>query len=225
MDNLLDSDSGTKKTFFNSVFSNTEESNAEIMNIIQYALLAIIPVVVLNKSIQYFIPEADVEKSSVEILAEVFFQIVIIFCGIIIIHRMIVYLPTYSGFKYERLSLTNVVLAFLIVVLSIQSKMGIKVNIMVDRLSDLWYGTTENSAGSSKDGKKKKNVRFSGHSSSQSDYLDDSQVQTSIFPPAPVYAPKPQNETHDNGSGSSNYEQQLAPANSLLGGSSFGSFF
>ena len=39
-----------------------EDSKQEILNIMQYALLAVIPVVVLNKSIQRFVPEADEEK-------------------------------------------------------------------------------------------------------------------------------------------------------------------
>ena len=62
------------------------------------------------------------------------------FCGIIIIHRIINYIPTYSGFKYEALNLTNVIIAFLIIVLSIQTKLGIKVNIIYDRIYELWNG-------------------------------------------------------------------------------------
>ena len=62
------------------------------------------------------------------------------FCGVILIHRVINYVPTYSGFKYESLNLTNVILAFLIIVLSIQTKLGIKVNILVDRALELWNG-------------------------------------------------------------------------------------
>ena len=60
------------------------------------------------------------------------------FCGIIIVHRVITYFPTYSGFKYENLTLTNVILAFLVVVLSLQTKLGIKVNILSDRLLKLF---------------------------------------------------------------------------------------
>ena len=216
----------SKKTFFNSVFSTTEEDKAEIMNVVQYALMAIVPIVSLNKLIQRFIPEADVEKSSLEILAEIFFQIVIIFCGIIIIHRMIAYVPTYSGFKYENLSLTNVILAFLIIVLSIQTKMGIKVNIIVDRIYDLWNGTSERDDDSSDKKRKKKSVKFSGqnsmHTVSQADYLDNSSQQTSVFPPAPVATTK-QTDGYDYMTGGG-FSDSLMPANSVLGGC-FGSFF
>jgi hypothetical protein len=65
------------------------------------------------------------------------------FCGIIIIHRTITYFPTYySDFKYEAMSLRNVILSFLVIILSIQIKLGIKTNIMYDarfRGSDYTY--------------------------------------------------------------------------------------
>ena len=102
MDSIVqEAKSFNHNSFIEHVFSTSEESKAEILNVIQYSLSAIIPVVGLNKSIQRFIPEADVEKSSLELLAEIFMQLVIMFIGIILIHRLITYFPTYSGYKYE----------------------------------------------------------------------------------------------------------------------------
>jgi hypothetical protein len=141
---------GNKKTFFSHVFSTTEEGKAEILNVLQYSLLGVVPIVLLNKLIQRLIPDADSEKSSLEIFAEVLIQLVIMFVGIVIIHRIVTYVPTYSEFKYESLTLTNVILAFLVLVLSIQTKIGIKVNILVDRIMELWSGSRENMEGGSK---------------------------------------------------------------------------
>ena len=101
MEVLQEASGITKKTFLSHVFSMTEESNAEVLNVIQYSTLGVLPIIVLNKSIQRFIPEADPDSSSIEVLAEIFIQLVIMFVGIIIIHRVITYIPTYSGFKYE----------------------------------------------------------------------------------------------------------------------------
>lgn len=225
-----------KNSFFNHVFSTTEEGKSEILNIIQYSLYGIIPIIILNKVIQRFIPDADPEKSSLEIMIEIIIQLITMFCGIVFIHRIITFFPTYSGFKYENLALTNVILAFLILVLSIQTKMGIKVNILVDRLVDLWEGTTDqkNSV--------KKNVRvrqgFVNHSPSQSDYLDNSSVQTNVFPqgPSTVSTQNVASTGYDNMMRGSGGGQSSAPsptmdmgyggpmaANSLIG-STFGSF-
>jgi len=175
-----------KKSFLSHVFSTTEEGKAEVLNVVQYSLMGVIPIVMLNKLIQRFIPEADPDKSSLELLAEIFIQLVVMFCGIIVVHRLITYFPSYSGFKYENLTLTNVILAFLILVLSIQTKLGIKVNVLVDRVYDLWNGSDS--------GEKKDNVKngvrvsqpLSRHSPSQADYLDNSGTQSGSFPPAPV---------------------------------------
>lgn len=231
MDMLQESIEPSKHTFLNHVFSSTEEGKAEILNVIQYAFMGIIPIVILNKSIQRFIPEADTEKSTLEILAEIFIQLIIMFGGIILIHRIITYFPTYSGFKYEHLTLTNVILAFLVLVLSIQTKMGIKVNIIVDRLGELWNGPTDNQSGGDKRGKRV--AQGQGHSPSQADFLDNSAIQNGMFPPAPIASTKPsQGGSHDimmRGSGMSNeqdYGSYGGPmaANGVLGGS-FGSSF
>jgi len=222
MEIINDSDL-SKKTFLSHVFSTTEEGQAELLNVIQYSSMGVVPIVMLNKMVQRFIPEADPEKSALELLAEIFIQLTIMFCGAIIIHRAITYFPTYSGFKYENLTLTNVILAFLIIVLSIQTKLGLKVNILFDRVVELWNGpSTEETKQNVK-----QNVRVSQHTMhapSQADNLDNSQMQGGTFPPAPVATARP-----DMG------QQQMAPqdmgmsfgpmaANGALGGS-FGAAF
>ena len=218
-----------KKTFFNHVFSQTEEGKAEILNVVQYSLLGVVPILILNKLIQRFIPEADPDKSTLELLAEIFIQLIVMFCGIIVIHRIITYIPTYSGFKYENLTLTNVILAFLIIVLSIQTKLGIKVNILFDRANDLWNGTSNDSKENVKRGVRV-NKPVSRHTPSQADYLDNSQSQSNIFPPAPVATTRQSNgmDSYDMMMGKQPIDMgsMLGPmaANSLLGGS-FGSSF
>ena len=42
-----------------------------MLNIAQYTVVALIPIVILNKVMQKFVPEADDEKGSVELLAEI----------------------------------------------------------------------------------------------------------------------------------------------------------
>ena len=221
MDVLPDSSfSSSRKTFLSHVFSTTEEGKAEILNVVQYAMLGVIPVVLLNKAIQRFIPDADMDKSSVEILLEILLQLIVMFVGIILIHRVITYIPTYSEYKYDPLNLTTVVLAFLILVLSIQTKMGIKVNILVDRIMELWNGPTA-SIGQKAKGQLRVRETMSSreHMSSQADHLDGADGnQPGIFPPAPI-ATAPRREAFQQ------HEMIApgpAPANSMIG--SFGAF-
>jgi hypothetical protein len=129
-----------KPSFFKHVFNFNDDSKNDMMNIVQYAGIALIPVVILNKVMQRFVPEADEEKGSPEILAEVFGQIFIMFLGILIIHRIITFIPTYSGDKYADFNTTSIILAMLVIVLSLQTKLGEKVSIIVDRVTELWEG-------------------------------------------------------------------------------------
>ena len=141
------------------------------------------------------------------------------FCGIIVIHRVITYIPTYSGFKYEDLALTNVILAFLVIVLSIQSKLGIKVNILVDRLSDLWNGKAPEKP-------KQRQGMQSMHVPSQADDLDTQHNQQDIFPPAPISAKPNMRSAVSSVQDDSDYGYMSGPmaANGVLG-SGFGSLF
>ena len=138
-----------KSSFFNHVFNFNDDSKEEMLNVTQYAIIALIPVIIMNKSMQRFVPEADDEKRSIEILVEVIGQVIILFIGILIIHRIITYIPTYSGRKYGDFNVINIILGVLVIILSLQTKLGEKVSILVDRLMEIWEGP--------KDVKKKKN--------------------------------------------------------------------
>ena len=142
MDSLEDLTKSTngKPSFFKHVFNFDETSKSEMSNIIQYAVLALIPIVIMNKLIQHYVPEADDAKGSPEILAEIIGQVIVMFLGILIIHRMVTFIPTHSGEKYSDFSVTNIILAFLVIVLSLQTKLGEKVSIIVDRITELWNG-------------------------------------------------------------------------------------
>jgi hypothetical protein len=122
------------------IFNFDEDTQSEVLNVMQYSLLSVIPIMFLNKAVQKFIPEADEEKGSVEILAEVIGQIAFMFLGIFMINRLILAVPTYSKIKYQEFHVTNIVLGFLVIVLSLHTKLGEKTNMLIDRLFDMIEG-------------------------------------------------------------------------------------
>jgi hypothetical protein len=142
MESLDEIKSTSKIGFFQFVFNFDSESKAEILNVIQYALIALVPVVILNKSISKIIPEADEKKNSLEILAEIIGQVLVIFIGLLFINRIIFYIPTYSGTKYPDFSILYIILAVLMITLSLQTKLGEKVSILFERVAELWEGKT-----------------------------------------------------------------------------------
>jgi hypothetical protein len=133
--------SDDSKSFLKHVFNFDDDSKYDILNIIQYAIIALIPVIILNKSMSNYVPEADDKKSSVELSAEIIIQIIVMFIGLLIIHRVITFVPTYSGVKYPDFNIVFIILAVLMITLSLQTKLGEKVSILFDRLMDLWNGT------------------------------------------------------------------------------------
>jgi len=139
MDNSDDS-----KSFFKHVFNFDDDSKSEILNILQYSLIAIIPIVILNKTMQKYVPESDDKKSSLEVTAEIIIQIIVMFIGLLIIHRIITFIPTYSAVKYPEFHIVYIILAVLMITMSLQTKLGEKVSILVDRIYELWNGKQDN---------------------------------------------------------------------------------
>jgi hypothetical protein len=164
----MESSDNSKKGFFKHVFNFDNDSKSDVLNIIQYALLAIIPIVILNKFMAKYVPEADDKKGSLEILAEVVMQIIVMFLGLFMIHRVIVYVPTYSGMDYPEMNITYIILSVLMITLSLQTKLGEKVSILVDRLVELWDGKTKQISGA---GGKQGNMR-SNHSQQMSNQMN-----------------------------------------------------
>ena len=144
--------SDESKSFFKHVFNFDDDSKSEILNILQYSIIAIIPIVILNKTMQKYVPEADDKKSSLEVSAEVLIQIIVMFIGLLIIHRIITYIPTYSGAKYPDFHIIYIILAILMITMSLQTKLGEKVSILVDRISELWNGKSDDKKKNSKNG-------------------------------------------------------------------------
>lgn len=227
---FMDGGSGgaDKKTFLNHVFDTSDESKGTVLNIFQYSFLAIIPILLLNKVVQQWIPEIDLSTSSIQILLEVFLQLTVMLIGIIIIHRLITYVPTYSGLAYSlggELQITSgVVLIFLVIVLSLQTKMGIKMNILYERFWHFWNGTSEDDGENEPAQKRRSSSRANKHAASSADTLDT--TMPGVFPPMPVQQSGEKvsgGDIRNQGGGNGVFSSpQLAgdsvlPANSLLG--------
>jgi hypothetical protein len=177
----MDSSDDSNKSFFKHVFNFDDDSKSDILNIIQYALIAIIPIIILNKSMAKYVPESDDKKGSLEISAEILIQIIVMFIGLLLIHRIITFIPTYSGAKYPEFHIIYVILAILMITMSLQTKLGEKVSILVDRVVELWDGKTDNKKKNSKNGNVKVSQPISGQQqmiTSQPIYTDGTAISS-----------------------------------------------
>jgi len=180
---------GESGGFFKYVFNFDEENKCDMINLTQYTLLAVVPVLVLLKIVKQIIPEEDDTKGSLEIMAECVGQILFILASMWIINKTIRYIPTYSECEYEKFLPTNFIIPFLIILITMQTKLGAKFNILIQRATDYWNGTTPATQPNNNN-----NINIirplsnpPHHQPSQSDYMDQilpSNPQLTAMPPS-----------------------------------------
>ena len=231
-------------TFFKHVFNFDDDSKSEILNILQYSLIAIIPLVILNKTMQKYVPEAEDKKSSLEVSAEVIIQIVVMFMGLLIIHRIITFIPTYSGAKYPEFHIIYIILAILMITMSLQTKLGEKVSLLVDRVSELWNGKQEMKK-NGKSGSVKVSQPISGQQMMPQQMSQPAMTDGTAISSLPTYDTSQSTQSQQMPNYDSMYRQDTTPlvgaaspgmtmegmtpfepmaANSVLGGGAFGSW-
>ena len=120
-------------SFVSHVFNFEQDSRNEMVNIIQYTILGIIFISLLNKALDEYMPAVDKDKGSIAIFLEVSIQCIVLFIGMLFLHRIITYIPTLSGTKYAAQNVITIILPSLILLLSM-SKLGEKVSVIMDRL-------------------------------------------------------------------------------------------
>ena len=126
--------------FFKQVFKLNEDAQGEVLNMMQYVAIGFVPAIIVIYVIRYYVPDPDDDKGSLTIVAEIFAQTFGMLLGIYFIHRMIIYFPTYSGIKYERFHVINILMVFVMILFSIKTKLGEKAQILVERAVDMWSG-------------------------------------------------------------------------------------
>ena len=113
-----------------------EDDNVKpsIINIIQYAATGIVPLLILNRTMQHLFPEVDDIKNNLELSVEILCQLTLLFVGIFFIDKFIRYFKAYSGDKYEDVSVLSMILPLMIILISVPSKLGEKLKIITGRI-------------------------------------------------------------------------------------------
>ena len=161
--------------FFNYVFNFDSDNKAILLNMFQYIFIALIPIIVVLKLIKEYIPEDDDKKESIELILEIVIQIGVLFIAIYLIDKIIRYFPTYSNVPYTKFNEISFIIPTLVLIMTMQTKLGAKINILYDRVLELWNGKNQ-----SKGGNNQGNIRVSqpivmpgSHQVSRADTLDN----------------------------------------------------
>jgi hypothetical protein len=120
--------------FVSHVFNFEKDSRNEMVNIIQYTVFGIVLITLLNAGVDEYMPELDSTKGTLAVFIEIVLQCVVLFLGILFIHRIITYIPTVSGIKYSEQNIITIILPLLILLLSVNT-LGKKVKMVIDRFT------------------------------------------------------------------------------------------
>lgn len=188
MENVSETIKGSKSDkmgFFEYVFNFDDENKNNIMNMLQYTVLSIIPVILILKLTKNIFPEEDDTKGSLEITAESIGQLLIIMLGIWFTNKIIQFIPTYSGESYHKFNEITFILPFMIILATMQTKLGSKLNILTNRVMELWTGNKSEASAQQQPNGVRVSQPFAGqgtqqqpqfHQPSQADHLDINQI-------------------------------------------------
>jgi len=126
--------------FFYYVFNFDSDNKAVLFNMLQYLIFSLIPVIILLKFVKEYIPEDNDKKDNLELLFEIILQLGILFIAIFFIDKITRYFPTYSKVPYSKFNEISFIIPTLILIITMQTKLGAKINILYSRATELWNG-------------------------------------------------------------------------------------
>ena len=221
MDEIENTNKVVKNGFVNHVFNFDNDTKTEVLNVGQYLLLAIIPMGFYNYMVDSVIPEVDESKSNLEILAEVVGQLALVLVGMFFIHRLITYVPTYSGRAMGDMNLFSIILLLLVLLYESHTKVGEKTKILLNRINDMWHGKKDDDKEKKKDPsvvKVTQPISRAGmptHQPSRADYLNAHNAMSSPTQMLPPQNP-PTQQIPQTDSGASNNMYNSGGFNGLV---------
>ena len=90
-----------------------------------------------------YVAPSNLNKSSLELVIEILAQLITLFFGLFFIHRIITFVPTYSGESYPKVDIVYIVLSVMVTTMSLQTKSGEKMNVLSKRVIELWSGVPQ----------------------------------------------------------------------------------
>ncbi len=121
------------KSFFNYMISLNPNEKNDLLNMLQYSVLAIIPIIIILKLMKKYIPSENDKKASIEILIELVLQLIIIFASFWFINRLISFIPTYSKAPYPHFNIIQLILPITFILFSMNSTISEKATILLNR--------------------------------------------------------------------------------------------
>ena len=162
---------GAKQGFFNHMTNLKKGEKSELYNVLQYSVLALLPLIILIRINQNLWPKADEKKGTVELLAEMIGEVALTCLIVFIVFRIMDYIPTFSG---EPLKCINLLTIMTTVIISLpwydkESNIGNKAKELHKRINSNLPSFLSSTIDNQKDEKSKKKKKAPVHQPSRAD--------------------------------------------------------
>ena len=124
-------------SFLSHMFSFDNDTKNELLNIGQYAVISIIPLIALVKLIDGLLPNFDPTKGNIELTGEILVHLTLLIIAVFLVDRLVKYIPTYSGKSHKAINFLNIVIMFYLTT----DKIGEKITELSSRVNDMWNGS------------------------------------------------------------------------------------
>jgi hypothetical protein len=132
----INTEVSNSNTFLSHMFSFDNDTKSELLNIGQYAIISIVPLLALVKLIDNFLPTFDPRKGNIELVGEILIHLSLLIAAVFFVDRLVKFVPTYSGKAHASINFLNIVIMFYLT----SEKMGEKIVELTKRVDDLWNG-------------------------------------------------------------------------------------
>lgn len=123
-----------KPGFVEYITTISSNEKSQMLNLVQYGGLAILPLLVLLKLMKMYIPPEDPNKGSTELVIEVVLQLSFMLLALLMIHKLILFVPPYSKMEYGNVNMITIVLPLFFLMFAMDTNVSEKLNTLFDRL-------------------------------------------------------------------------------------------
>lgn len=131
-------DKSTLEAFGEHVFDASFQGRKELMNTLQYGFLAAAFLMPVLAGIDAVVPEVNFHTHTVLLLFEIAAQLLLQMLAMIFVHRVVTFVPTFSGVQHSPVALSGALIPFLIIMFSLHTKLSAKATIVGDRWRHYW---------------------------------------------------------------------------------------
>ena len=131
---IQDGGGDVNNSFINYMFTMSDNEKDTILNIIQYTSLSIVPLIIIIKLMNVYLPKYNEHKGNIEILIEVILQLIFTIIFLWFINKFILYIPTYSKTTYENINIMNMILPIIFILFTLETNINKKVILLSNKL-------------------------------------------------------------------------------------------